>query len=122
MANGNTQVYNIDFKDVFSPTYRQAAIRLIFSIAAVEDLELRSIDISQAFIHGDLEEEIYMRQPQGFQVKGPEYVCKLKKSLYGLRQAARCWNKKINSILVDKLGFKRLESDRSIYFYSKGDT
>jgi len=122
VANGNTQIYEVDFKEVFSPTYRQAAIRLILSIAALEDLELRSVDISQAFIHGDLEEEIYMRQPPGFQVKGPEYVCRLKKSLYGLRQAARCWNHKIHSILVDKLGFKRLDSDRSIYLYGNGDT
>jgi hypothetical protein len=76
------------------------------SIAAKEDLELRSVDISMAFTHGDLEEEIYMKQPPGFEMKGPEYVCKLIKSIYGLHQSARCWNKKIHKILVEKLGFK----------------
>ena len=122
VANGNTQVKDIDFKEVFSPTYRQAAIRLILSIAAKEDLELRSVDISMAFTHGELDEEMYMKQPPGFEVKGPEYVCRLIKSIYGLHQSARCWNKKIHKILTEELGFKRLESDRSIYLYGNGDT
>jgi hypothetical protein len=122
VANGNTQVKDIDFKEVFSPTYRQAAIRLILSIAAKEDLELRSVDISMAFTHGKLDEEQYMKQPPGFEVYGPEYVCRLLKSIYGLHQAARCWNKRIHEILTQELGFKRLESDRSIYLYGRGDT
>lgn len=116
VANGNMQVPDIDFKEVFSPTYRQAAIRLIMAIAAVEDLELRSVDISQAFLNGDLKEEIYMKQPQGFEVGGPEYVCRLLKAIYGLCQASRCWNQKIHTVLIS-MGFKRLDSDRSIYLY-----
>ena len=68
----------------------------------------------------ELEEEIYMEQPEGFQELGPEYVCKLGRSLYGLRQAARVWNKKLHGTLTT-MGFKRLDSDRSIYLYVRDD-
>jgi hypothetical protein len=61
---------------------------LILALSAIEDLELCSVDISSAFLNGDLDEEIYMKQPEGFHEGGPNHVCKLKKSLYGLKQAA----------------------------------
>ena len=77
------------------------------------------MDFSFAFLNGDLDETIYMKQPEGFVEQGPDYVCRLKKSLYGLKQSARQWNRKLHETLV-KLGFSRLESDRSIYFYSRG--
>jgi hypothetical protein len=67
-----------------------------------------------------LEEVIYMRQPEGFHEGGPNLVCRLKKSLYGLKQAARQWNKKLHSVLLE-LGFSRLQSDRSVYIYTKGE-
>jgi hypothetical protein len=76
------------------------------------------VDISSVFLNGDLEEEIYMKQPEGFQEMGPGYVCKLSKSLYGLKQAARQWNKKLHTTLLD-MGFRRLDSDSSIYIYIK---
>ena len=66
---------------------RYSTIRIILAIAALEDQELHSVDISHAYLNGDLEEKIYMQQPEGFEVGGPEFVCKLKKSLYGLKQA-----------------------------------
>ncbi len=94
-------------------------IRTTFAIAAAEDLELRSVDISAAFTNGDLDEYIYMRQPDGFHEGGPNRVCKLKKSLYGLKQAARQWNIKLHSALTE-MGFKRVEADRSVYIYSDG--
>ncbi len=89
-----------------APTPRPATIRTTFAIAAAEDLELRSVDISAAFTNGDLDEYIYMRQPDGFHEGGPNRVCKLKKSLYGLKQAARQWNIKLHSALTE-MGFKR---------------
>ena len=120
VAKGCSQRPGVDFNEVFAPTFRPAALRLILALAAAEDLHLRSIDISSAFTYGDLEEDIYMHQPEGFQEGGPNKVLKLKKSLYGLKQAARQWNKKLHSVLGD-LGFKRLESDRSLYLYSRQD-
>ena len=78
-----------------------------------------SVDISSAFTNGDLDEYIYMRQPEGFHEGGPNKVCRLKKLLYGLKQAACQWNIKLHSALTD-MGFKRVESDRSVYIYSNG--
>ena len=88
VAKGCSQRPGVDFNEVFAPTFRPAALRLILALAAAEDLHLRSIDISSAFTYGDLEEDIYMHQPEGFQEGGPNKVLKLKKSLYGLKQAA----------------------------------
>ena len=118
VAKGFSQRPGLDYTEVFAPTFRMASIRTIIALAAKHDYHLHSIDISSAFLNGDLEEEIYMEQPPGFVQFGPQFVCKLKKSLYGLKQSARQWNKKLNSTLFN-LGFKRLESDRSIYVFVK---
>ena len=103
---------------MFAPTFRPASLRLILAIAGIEDMELRSVDVTSAFPNGDLEEDIYMLQPEGFQ--NGKKVLKLKKSLYGLKQAGRQWNKKLHAAL-SSMGFTRLESDRSIYLYVRGE-
>jgi hypothetical protein len=90
-----------------------ATVHLILAIAAIEGLHLCSVDISNAFLKGDLE-EIYMKQPEGFYELGPKYVLRLKKAIYSLKQAACQWNKKLHATLVS-IGFKRLESDHSVY-------
>src|SRR6266498_3546295 len=95
-------------------TVKTSTLRIIMAMAAVEDLELHSVDITSAFTNGDLDEEIYMKQPEGFHIGGPNKVCRLSKSLYGLKQSARQWNKKLHSVLTE-LGFKRIESDCSVY-------
>jgi len=84
VAKGFSQRPGLDFTEVFAPTVHMATIHLILAIAAIEGLHLRSVDISNAFLKGDLEEEIYMKQPEGFYKFGPEYVCGLHKSIYGL--------------------------------------
>jgi len=93
VAKGYSQCPGFDFKETFAPTVRYATIHTILAITALKDLKLRSVDISHAYLNGKLEEDIYMQQPKGFEVGGPEYVCKLRKSLYGLKQADRVWNK-----------------------------
>ena len=90
VVKGFAQKKGIDFDEIFSPVVKMTSIRTILSLVAVEDLHLEQLDVKTTFLHGDLEEEIYMQQPQGYEVKGKEnMVCKLKKSLYGLKQALR---------------------------------
>ncbi|KAJ2921830.1 hypothetical protein H1R20_g15268, partial [Candolleomyces eurysporus] len=120
VAKGCSQCLGIDYDDTYYSTFRAAALRTTVAAAGIEDMELRSVAISAAFTNGDLEEVIYMRQPEGFHEGGPNVMCRLKKSLYGLRQAARQWNKKLHSVLLE-LGFTRLRSDRSVYIYAKGE-
>ena len=119
VAKGYSQRPGLDYNESFAPTFRPATLRIIMAMSAVEDLELRSVDITAAFINGDLDEEIYMKQPEGFHIGSPSKVCRLRKSLYGLKQSTRQWNKKLHSVLTE-LGFKRIESDRSVYIYSNG--
>ena len=92
------------------------SIRVILGLAARLNLEVEQMYVKTAFLHGDLEEEIYMEQPEGFLVKGKEdYVCKLKKSLYGLKQALRQWYLKFDSVMGER-GYKRSSSDHCVYF------
>ena len=121
MAKGFSQRPGLDFGQVFAPTARWAALRAIFALAALEGLYLRSVDISHAFINGTLEEEIYMQQPEGYHFGAPGDVLRLKKSLYGLKQAGRVWNQTLHDELL-KMGFARLESDASLYIYRKDST
>ncbi|KAJ2923688.1 hypothetical protein H1R20_g13408, partial [Candolleomyces eurysporus] len=120
VAKGCSQRPGIDYDDTYSPTFRASALCTTVAAAGIEDMELRSVDISAAFTNGDLEEVIYMRQPEGFHGGGPNIVCRLKKLLFGLKQAARQWNKKLHSVLLE-LGFMRLRSDRSVYIDAKGE-
>ena len=94
VAKGYSQRPGLDYNESFAPTFRPATLRIMMAMAAVEDLELCSVDITSTFIDGDLDGEIYMKQPEGFQIGGPNKVCRLRKSLYGLKQSARQWNKK----------------------------
>ena len=85
-----SQKKGIDFDEIFSPVVKMTSIRTILSLVAAKDLHLEQLDVKTTFLHGDLEEEIYMQQPKGYEVKGKEkLVCRLKKSLYGIKQASR---------------------------------
>jgi hypothetical protein len=89
-AKGFSQIPGIDYSDVYSPVVKHSSIRTFLSLVAVHDYELQQLDVKTAFLHGDLEEDIYMDQPEGFIVPRKEdYVCRLKKSLYGLKQSPR---------------------------------
>lgn len=120
VAKGYSQRPGFDYTEVFAPTSRPAALRLVLALSAVEDLELHSVDISSAFLQGDLDEEIYMQQPEGFAQGPPGTVLRLGRPIYGLKQAGRMWNRKLHKVLTS-MGFRRLDSDRSVYIYSKDE-
>ncbi|KAL0348974.1 UNVERIFIED_CONTAM: Retrovirus-related Pol polyprotein from transposon TNT 1-94 [Sesamum angustifolium] len=89
---GYTQKKGIDYFDTYSPVTKIATIRALIALSAINDLMIHQMDVKTAFLNGDLEEEIYMEQPEGFVVPGLESkVCKLRKSLYGLKQAPKQW-------------------------------
>ncbi|BBH08831.1 hypothetical protein Prudu_021147 [Prunus dulcis] len=120
VAQGFSQQPGLDFGETFSPVVRHTTVRLVLSLAAMNQWSLRQLDVKNAFLHGDLEEEVFMRQPQGYEDPAhPEYVCKLKKSLYGLKQAPRAWNAKFTGYLP-ALGFKISQSDPSLFVKHEG--
>ncbi|VVA31716.1 PREDICTED: Retrovirus-related Pol poly from [Prunus dulcis] len=105
VAQGFSQEPGIDFEETFSPVVLHTTVRIILSLAASNKWPLRQLDVKNAFLHGELQEEVYMRQPLGFEdVEHPDFVCRLQKSLYGLKQAPRAWNAKFTGYLP-ALGF-----------------
>ena len=115
VAKGFSQIPGIDYNDVFSLVVKHSSIRAFFGIVAMHDLELEQLDVKTAFLHGELEEEIYMDQPEGFVVNGKEdLVCKLKRSLYGLKQSPRQWYKRFDSFMLAH-EFKRSQYDSCVY-------
>lgn len=100
---------------MFSPVVKHSSIHTFLSIVASHDLELEQLDVKTTFLHGELEEDIYMDQPEGFIVPGKEkYVCTLKRSLYGLKQSPRQWNKRFDSFMLAH-SFKRSKYDSCVY-------
>jgi hypothetical protein len=115
VVKGFNQKQGIDFDEIFSLVVKMSFNQVIFGLTASLDLELEQMDVKTAFLHGDLEEEIYMVQLEGFEAKGKEHkVCRLKKSLYGLKQAPRQWYKKFNSFMVGQ-GYTRTNADHCVY-------
>lgn len=94
-ANGCTQRYGLDYKETFAPVVRYSSIRILVAIAVTRNMQIHHMDVKTAFLNGEVEENILMEQPPGFE-DGTGRVCKLQTSIYGLKQAGRNWNK--NSI------------------------
>ena len=116
VAKGFTQREGVDFNEIFSPVVKYKTIRIMLSIVVQFDMELEQMDVKTAFLHGELEEVIYMEQPRGYEQGSPEgTVCKLKKALYGLKQAPRQWNKKFDSFMM-KQGFQKSLHDTCLYY------
>jgi hypothetical protein len=97
VARGYSQEAGIDYVETFSPVAKYVSIRALLAIAVETGMSVHQMDVKTAFLNGVLDEEIYMDQPEGYVIAGKEsLVCRLKKSLYGLKQAARCWNRTLD--------------------------
>jgi hypothetical protein len=115
VAKGYSQVKGVDFGDIFSPIEKLNSIRVLMSMVVAFNLEIKHMNVKTIFLHGDLEEEIYMKHPKGFVVKGKqELVRKLKRSLYGLKKSPRRWYQKFDTYILS-LGFVRSKVDHCIY-------
>ena len=115
VVKGFQQKKGTDYSNIFSPVVKMSTIKLVLGMVAPENLHLEQLDVKRAFLHGDLEEDIYMIQLEGFIIQGQEnLVCKLRKRLYGLKQAPRQWYKKFDSFM-HIIGFKRCEVDHYCY-------
>lgn len=114
MAKGFLQKEGIDFNEVFAPVSKHTTLRTLLALTAAEDLELHQLDIKTAFLNGELEETIFMKQPEGYEEGTPGTVCHLRKSLYGLRQAPRAWNTRLKKEL-ELMSFRASESDAGLY-------
>jgi hypothetical protein len=120
VAKGYSQKEGLDYKETFAPVAKFASIRTLLALAATQDYEVHQMDVVTAFLNGDLDVDLYMQQPEGFVVSGQEHlVCKLRKSIYGLRQAGRAWFEKINTALI-RMDFTALDSDHCVYVRHQG--
>ena len=116
IAKGFTQVYGIDFEETFSPLACFETVCILLALAALEDWDIESLNVKTTNLCSKLDEEIYMDQPEGYTKKGQEEkVCRLLKSLYGLKQSALQWNKELHKSLLT-LGFICTWSDASVYY------
>ena len=121
VAKGFSQIEGVDYDEIFSPVVRYETFCITCALAALEGWHMDALDIRSAFLYGDLDEEIYMKQPEGFAVKGKEHkILCLKRALYGLKQAANAWFCKLNKSM-DKLGFIRTQSDAGIFIHRSKD-
>ena len=120
VAKGFTQTYGVDYSETFAPVAKMNIVRVLLSIAVNQDWPLQQLDVKNVFLNGDLEEEVYMDSPPGFEEKFGSKVCKLKKSLYGLKQSPRAWFEKFTQS-VKKQGYLQRQIDHTLFFKFSSD-
>jgi len=117
VAKGYSQVKNIDYRETFAPTARMSTLRALLDVAVQKDMVIHQMDVKTVYLHADTDQEIYVEQPEGYEEKdsaGNVLYCKLKKSLYGLKQSGRMWNSVIHNFFISE-GFKQSQSDHCLY-------
>ena len=119
VARGDTQTHYGDYFDVWAPVARYATLRALLAHCAADGLVIAQLDVETAFLNEELDEEIYIRQPQGYERGDTAKVCLLKKALYGLKQAARAWIKKLEAVLITA-GFRPTDADPCLYVGTVG--
>ncbi|GJR58570.1 putative RNA-directed DNA polymerase [Tanacetum coccineum] len=119
VAKGFNQMEGMDYHDTFAPVAKLVTVRTLLAIAVKRDWIIHQLDVNNAFLHGDLDEEVYMKIPQGFSNDNETRVCRLRKSLYGLKQASRNWYHKFTTFLRS-LNFIQSKADHSLFIYEAG--
>ncbi len=120
VARGFTQTFGVDYNETFAPIAMFVLIHYILALTSIENMKIHQMDVKTAFLNGDLEEEIYMEQLEGFTQEGEHLMCKLHKSLYGLKQSPRAWNQKLDAFLKS-MEFVRNDTNFSMYVTQVGD-
>ena len=105
VAWGFTQTYGVDYVETFSPIARLNSIRILLSLAINQSWSLHQLDAKNVFLYEDLFEQVFTEQPPGFIAQGKNYVCLLRKAIYGLNQSPRAWFQKFNQVVLDN-GFR----------------
>ncbi|KAJ0471180.1 putative RNA-directed DNA polymerase [Helianthus annuus] len=118
VAKGFNQREGLDFGETFSPVVKMVTIRTVVTLAVHYKWPLYQLDVDNAFLHGSITEDVYMKLPQGYYSKNETKVCKLIKSLYGLKQAPRKWNERLTDVLL-KSGFIQSKCDHSLFIFNK---
>jgi hypothetical protein len=118
VAQGFSQVEGVDYDAIFSPVVQFGTVRIMLALSAIKDWYITGLDVCNAYLYGVLNEEIYIKQPEGFKVKGQEHkVFRLKRAIYGLKQAGLVWWQILAKSMVNDLSFQPLLSDAGVYIY-----